>query len=62
MVVGNKAMVFFSGMPSEAAGPVADTETPTLISANAAADKVASTARVNFLIMVCPVEKKKKKH
>ncbi len=28
---GNRAKVFFSGMPSEAAGPVAETLTPTLI-------------------------------
>ncbi len=32
---GSKAKVFFSGMPKEAAGPVADTLTPTLICAEA---------------------------
>ena len=35
MVLGISAIVFFSGMPSEAAGPVADTVTPTLMSASA---------------------------
>jgi hypothetical protein len=30
---GNRATVFFSGIPSEAAGPVAESVTPTLISA-----------------------------
>jgi len=33
--LGNNAIVFFSGMPSDAAGPVADTVTPILMSANA---------------------------
>jgi hypothetical protein len=33
MVRGIMATVFFSGMPSEAAGPVADSVTPTLMSA-----------------------------
>jgi len=36
-VVGSSAAVFFSGMPSDAAGPVADTEMPTLMSAQAGA-------------------------
>ena len=31
IVVGRSSNVFFSGMPSEAAGPVADSVTPTLI-------------------------------
>ena len=31
MVLGHIATVFFSGMPSDAAGPVADTVTPILI-------------------------------
>lgn len=48
--------MFFSGMPSEAAGPVADTETPTLMSANAAGAKdsaaaAATAARMAFLDM-----------
>src|ERR1700712_4731478 len=34
MFCGISAMVFFSGMPSDAAGPVAETVTPTLTSAN----------------------------
>ena len=34
-------MVFFSGMPNEAAGPVADTVTPTVMSACAARAAVA---------------------
>src|SRR5690348_13556222 len=39
-------MVFFSGMPSEAAGPVAETLTPTVMSARAgaAATAVSSAA------------------
>ena len=36
MVFGSSAKVFFSGMPSDAAGPVADTLTPTVMSARAA--------------------------
>jgi hypothetical protein len=36
MVCGSRATVFFSGMPSEAAGPVADTLTPMVMSASAA--------------------------
>src|ERR1700712_4058098 len=36
------AMLFFSGMPSEAAGPVAETVTPTLMSAS---ETVAAAAR-----------------
>jgi len=37
MVVGSRSNVFFSGIPSDAAGPVAETVTPTLISASAVA-------------------------
>ena len=33
IVVGSSSNVFFSGMPSDAAGPVADSVTPTLMSA-----------------------------
>ncbi len=33
IVVGTSSKVFFSGMPSDAAGPVADSVTPTLMSA-----------------------------
>src|SRR6185369_3930172 len=36
MVVGRSSNVFFSGMPRDAAGPVADRVTPTLMSAYAA--------------------------
>src|SRR5574343_83586 len=59
MVVGSNAKVFFSGMPSEAAGPVAATETPTLMSASTAVDRVARTARVSFLIMISSRKRKK---
>src|SRR5437764_11794210 len=34
-VVGNNSIVFFSGIPSEAAGPVAESVTPIVISASA---------------------------
>ena len=45
IVVGSSSMVFFSGMPSEAAGPVADSVTPTLMSAQAPArDASAASA------------------
>ncbi len=48
MVCGIRAIVFFSGMPSEAAGPVAETVTPTLMSAftsvAAAARPIAMTS------------------
>src|SRR5690606_1373563 len=36
IVVGSSVKVFFSGMPSDAAGPVAERVTPTLMSASAA--------------------------
>src|SRR3954453_20618925 len=39
-------MVFFSGMPSEAAGPVAETVTPTVMSARALPETMASTAAI----------------
>src|SRR5512134_3282555 len=35
IVVGRSSNVFFSGIPSDAAGPVAESVTPTLISATA---------------------------
>src|SRR5258705_11353149 len=35
IVVGSSSIVFFSGMPSDAAGPVAESVTPTLTSAAA---------------------------
>ena len=44
MVLGSSAIVFFSGMPSDAAGPVADSVTPTVMSAIAAPAASASTA------------------
>ncbi len=50
MVCGSSAMVFFSGMPSEAAGPVADSVTPTLMSAQAAVQpSVMAAASSAFL-------------
>src|SRR6516164_4539236 len=49
MVCGSSAIVFFSGMPSDAAGPVADSVTPTLMSASAppaaSANAAATRAR-----------------
>src|ERR1700674_902181 len=46
MLVGMSAKVFFSGMPSEAAGPVADKLTPTVMSARTivAAHRAADAA------------------
>src|SRR3569623_2135 len=54
---GSSEMVFFSGMPSEAAGPVADTVTPTLICAEAAVDmareiSAGSRAAANLVFIV----------
>ncbi len=51
IVAGSSSNVFFSGMPSEAAGPVADSETPTLMSAHAvpAANSSAATSVGNSL-------------
>ncbi|KAF1043236.1 MAG: hypothetical protein GAK34_02703 [Delftia tsuruhatensis] len=43
-VRGISATVFFSGMPREAAGPVAETTTPTLMSARAEPQTVARVA------------------
>src|ERR1035437_4049130 len=42
--LGNSAIVFFSGMPSDAAGPVADTVTPTLICAEATVEKASASS------------------
>jgi hypothetical protein len=42
--LGSRANVFFSGMPSEAAGPVAETVTPTLIWADAAPVNAANAS------------------
>src|SRR2546429_4456335 len=44
MVLGHIATVFFSGMPSDAAGPVADTVTPILICDCAVPAKVSIAA------------------
>ena len=44
IVVGSSSNVFFSGMPSDAAGPVAEMVTPTLISASAGAATASTTA------------------
>ena len=45
IVVGSSSNVFFSGMPSEAAGPVADSVTPTLMSACAGPAAPATAER-----------------
>ena len=47
MVLGSSATVFFSGMPSEAAGPVADSVTPTFTSAQAVAARPVRMAPVS---------------
>ena len=57
MVVGISGTVFFSGMPSDAAGPVADKVTPMVISASAdvAAPARTSASRLrNDLLMEIP--------
>ena len=53
MVLGHMATVFFSGMPSEAAGPVVDTVTPILICACAApvSDNIAAAATPQIVIL-----------
>ena len=51
IVVGSSSKVFFSGMPSDAAGPVADSVTPTLMSAwTAPASASARTGNRRILI------------
>ena len=47
MVWGISATVFFSGMPSEAAGPVAESTTPTVISASAVPHTAVNAAANN---------------
>jgi hypothetical protein len=47
-------MVFFSGIPSEAAGPVADSVTPTLISAKAVAAIADSSEASIVFFIICP--------
>jgi hypothetical protein len=44
MDLGNSATEFFCGMPSDAAGPVADSEMPTLICASALPDATNASA------------------
>jgi hypothetical protein len=44
MAVGSNSNVFFSGIPSDAAGPVAESVTPTLMSANAGMAMATSAA------------------
>src|SRR5450830_34548 len=66
MTVGSKAMVFFSGIPSDAGGPVVERVTPTLMSAcaipaalnNANAASLVSTEnlRVDFILAVSLVD------
>src|ERR1700740_1843944 len=46
MVCGISAIVFFSGMPSDAGGPVANTVPPTLMSASAEPAASISTAAI----------------
>src|SRR5215467_6326679 len=43
-LLGHRGMVFFSGMPREAAGPVAETVTPTLTCATAVVESETSAA------------------
>ena len=56
IVAGSSSNVFFSGMPSEAAGPVADSVTPTLISAmrrkGATPQAATASAAIRFVSMV----------
>jgi hypothetical protein len=58
IVLGISEMVFFSGMPSEAAGPVAEMVTPTLTSAHAARAVVhraaISRGLKNFMVGLSP--------
>ena len=60
IVVGRSSNVFFSGMPSEAAGPVADSVTPTLMSACAdpaiPAAAIARTATSALSRLQSPIE------
>jgi hypothetical protein len=49
IVLGISAIVFFSGIPSDAAGPVADTVTPTLMSARASVLESSAAARATGL-------------
>ena len=44
IVVGRSSIVFFSGMPSDAAGPVAESVTPTLMSARTAPGAATASA------------------
>ena len=53
MVVGSSEMVLRSGMPSDAAGPVADTVTPTFTSAQAAVENPATAAHSNASFFNC---------
>ena len=46
-VLGRSAIVFFSGMPSEPAGPVVDRVTPILTWAGAASGRTAKRARAS---------------
>src|SRR5664279_439561 len=55
-VFGSSAMVFFSGMPSETAGPVVDSVTPILTCAGAASGSratMAAAAKVAMERMGC---------
>ena len=61
-VAGRISIVFFSGMPSDAAGPVADSVTPMLMSASAAfeaasaaASAVTTQADVRFMALLVGV-------
>jgi hypothetical protein len=48
MDVGSRSIVFFCGMPSDAAGPVVEMVTPIVTSANAGAATASTTAQSHF--------------
>ena len=57
MVCGNRANVCFSGMPSDAAGPVAETLTPMVMSAQAepaATTSASACTNASFLTFMSP--------
>ena len=51
-VVGRSSIVFLSGMPSEAAGPVAESVTPMLMSALAAFGKATDATSPNAMALM----------
>ena len=52
MVLGSSEMVFFSGMPSDAAGPVAESVTPTLMSAQADMEKPVAAMHARAMCLI----------